>query len=495
MTATCTFRHRPTESDIRHLAAAERPVILQLLTGQNTRITATGAATTQAGPVLALDSAATADGTAIEVELEVAAEFAEAAVRPLNASVANPYRPRRGEPAARLVGQLVGHRERVTTRLEFSDTAKRGPERRRLAVLLASYYGVEFERVVTWRQVYIDTGHEITESGHFRATSERRDVSTHSYGHGRTDARIWGPAAGVAKFAAVLPIVLEEIDRLSLAWGKQVSAWLTGAGEYWCTPGERRTAVRHARARYAESLAYALGSSVVPSGGGEMDPTTPLPHQYASAVLATLREHGWTWLDQWQRPETEATYEGCASLAERIASQLAEQHSQAYSAQRKAEAAARHAAADALAAQRAADLARPHHVLTPEDLAEMDRAPRPQRVEEEFTEQPITARAPRPAVVETAEDLRTQAAILVELGAPAAAQFLLDQADELEQATATDEPTAAPSGQPAPAEAPAPVRQLPQPIHRTAPVPRLIPAGPWQPAFSPPPADRFALTA
>ena len=506
MTTTRTY-DRPSEADIRHLAAAEAPVILQLLNGEQGRITAGGAASTQAAPVLALNSVPADAGTAIEVELDVAAELAEAAVRPLNSWATNAYRPRRGESAVRLAGSLVGLRERVTARLEFSDTAKRGPERRRLAAMLAGYYGIEFEHVYTWRQVYIEVGCEITETGHWRAISERKEVQEHSYGHGRTDARIWGTPAAVARFVAVLPIVLEEIDRLSLAWGKEVATWLTGAGEYWTTPGERRTTVRHARARFAESFAYALGASTTPPGAGEMDPGMPLPHQCESAALAALREHGWTWLEQWQRPETEAVYEGCASLAERIASRLAEQRSRAAQAAAVEQFEAQAAAEPAAAVERDAD--RTVRVeLTAEDLAALDTLLHSEPAEDlGYRDAPITAPAPRAeAAADSAEDLRAQAAILVELGAPAAAQLLLDQAAELESADAAEllptvaaEPAAASAGTPAadPAErsaAPVAAPLPPQPIHRTAAVPRLVPAGPWRPSLAPP-VERFALAA
>ncbi|MGW2255088.1 hypothetical protein ACWCXH_33625 [Kitasatospora sp. NPDC001660] len=439
-----------TRADLAQLAAAEHPVMVQLVTGQPGRWTSTGAAltgtmTTPATMLNPSHVAAPAVEGLLAAEVTVAAELAQASVRPLNPTIADPYRPRHGEPAVRLVGQLVGLGQRVTARLEFSDTSKRGPERRRLAVSLAAYYEVEFERVVTWHHRDIDTGYAYDEQGRMHGTSRREEYAKHSYGQGRTDARVWGEAEAVAKFCAVLPIVLEEIDRLSLTWGKRVSAWLTSpAGEHYTTPRERRGTVTHARREFAATLAHCLGRHGSPTGvRDEVDPGRSLPYQARSAAIEEFKAIGQSqWLEQWQRPQTEAVYERCAALAGHLAAHIQEERTKAAAAadlQRiEQQAAAEAAAAAEIAAQ---DAAHRTIVLTEEEMAQLDTAAA--QVEPAETEEPTTGHRELPLTepahrvepaVETADDLRAQAAILQKLGAPSVAAMLLAQAEELEAA-------------------------------------------------------------
>ena len=320
--------HHLTDADMARLATAEYPVMLQLVTGRPGRTIAGGAAVTSTAPARTLDLADIRPAEdVLTVEVQAAAELAQAAVRPQHPWASNPYQPKRGEAGVRLVGALVGSGQRITTRLEFSDTSKRGPERRKIAALLAPYYGVEFERVCTWRQHDIETGYKQTEHGAWRTTSERREIPEFSYGHDRTDARIWGTPGTVARYVAVLPIILDELDRLSLQWGKEVRKWLTtDAGERFAIPSERRSIEARARREFCETFAYSLGAAGTPSGvSSTVDPNRPLPYQSRAAALAALSEHGWfQWLDQWQRPQTEAAYESCAILADRIADRISE---------------------------------------------------------------------------------------------------------------------------------------------------------------------------
>ncbi|MFG3229398.1 hypothetical protein ACGF07_32075 [Kitasatospora sp. NPDC048194] len=442
MTTARSF-HRPTEADIAHLAKAEHPVILQLMTGHRGRVTPTGAVGTVYGPVLDLAVPAGLHEAGLTVELDVAAELAEAAVKPLHPWLVNAYQPKRGESAVRLVGSLVAWNGRVTAKLEFSDTAKRGPERRKLSALLAKYYGVSFDQVFTWHESYIDAGFEIDDFGRMRGISKREEVRHFAYGHGRTDARIWGAPAAVAKFVAVLPIVLEQFDILSLAWGKRVQKWLTTTeqGETYCMPRERRGTVTRARRDFAEALAFALGQYGSPnSKTTKVDPTKSLPYQSDAAAVETLDELGWwEWLEQWQRPETEAAYASCAELAERIAARIADERAKAGAAESlrriEAELAEQRAAEEAYAADIEAALARVNTKPTAEQLAALAEAELAEAEEElGYREVPPCPVPPRVEEPETAEELRAQAAILVELGAPAAAQILLDRADALEPA-------------------------------------------------------------
>ncbi|MFI9366063.1 hypothetical protein ACIG5E_34185 [Kitasatospora sp. NPDC053057] len=439
-----------TPAEVAELAAAEHPVMVQLVTGQPGRWTSTGAAltgtmTTPAAMLNPAHVAAPAVEGLLAAEVTVAAELAQASVRPIMPAIADPYRPRRGEAAVRLVGHIVGVGRRVTARLEFSDTSKRGPERRRLAVSLAAYYDVEFERVVTWHHRDIDTGYAYDEQGRMHGTSRREEYAKHSHGHGRTDARVWGEAEAVAKFCAVLPIVLEEIDRLSLAWGKRVSAWLTSpAGEHYTTPRERRGTVAKARREFAETLAHCLGRHGSPAGvREEVDPGRSLPYQARSAAIEKFEEIGGSeWLEQWQRPQTEAVYERCAALAGHLAAHIQEERTKAAAAAERDRIEQRVAAEAAAAAEIAAqDAAHRTIVLTEEEMAQLDTAAA--HVEPAETEEPATDHRELPLtepahqvepVAETAADLRAKAAILQQLDAPSAAALLLARAEELEAA-------------------------------------------------------------
>ncbi|MEU7095899.1 hypothetical protein [Kitasatospora aureofaciens] len=464
-------------ADVAALAAAEYPVMLQLVTGRSARTLPHGAAITGRMPARAVELADIREAEdVLTVEVEAAAELAQAAVRPLHPWATDPYKPQRGEAGVRLVGALVGSGRRITAKLEFNDASQRGPERRKLAALLAPYYGVEFERVCTWRQYDIETGYEKTERGAWRATSERREVPEFSYGRGRTDARIWGTPADVARYVAVLPIVLDELDRLSLQWGKQVRRWLTttDAGECFAIPSERRSIEARARREFRETIAYALGAATSPTGvPATVDPTQPLPFQSRAAALAALAEHGRQWLDQWQRPKTEAALETCAILADRIAARITEARAEAARAAAEAERAAAAPAAvepvvveapvaeladvepavdaaddDQAAAEliAAVELAAAELAATAADASDEDE----DEAELGYREAPHSEPAPRVERHETPAELRAQAAILQELNAPAAARILLDQAEEMERATTAASTNVAPAAVEAP---------------------------------------------
>ncbi|MBV9026425.1 MAG: hypothetical protein JO362_22130 [Streptomycetaceae bacterium] len=213
--------------------------------------------------------------------------------------------PIRIEPAT---GTATGH-------IELSDRSRRGPERRELAAHLASFYQVHVERVTRFRQVTIDGPMELDHRGRLRPTSSTRERIEHRTGHGRTDLTVTGALADVARFAAVLPVALAAIDKLSAHWARPYRQWLTGPGEWLMCPSEHATAVRRWRRQFAEAFAYALGTGRVASNR-DYDPADPHRHAEAAAQAA-LRELGWLWLEELEGPDqrrTAAIYTGCAQL-------------------------------------------------------------------------------------------------------------------------------------------------------------------------------------
>ncbi|MFD4535603.1 hypothetical protein ACFWNL_18185 [Kitasatospora sp. NPDC058397] len=383
--------------------------------------------------------------TELPFAVEVSEEYAQAATGSLPARWANPYTPRRGEPAVRLAsGFSSATRGNAGVQLEFADTSRRGPERRRLAATLGAHWGIYIEPVVTYRTIYVDTGSEITPEGRWRGTSERREITERRLGHGRTDARISAAPGDLARYCAILPILLDHLDRLSANWGRRCAAWLTGPGEHWCTPAERRTAVRHFRAEFAEALAYALATGA-PENAEEIDPDRPFPHQSRTAALLARRELGDGWLDQVTRPETEAAYRLAATTVEQLAADVADRraadHARADRERFEAELAER----QTTAAQRAAEAAADRVKLTETQLAELDRLlhPRDYPADDEpgYNEVPLAAGTPVQLEAEPdAAELRRRAELLRGIGAHVAAEMLLDRAAQLD---AEQQPAAA----------------------------------------------------
>ncbi|MFF2548352.1 hypothetical protein ACFVUY_38145 [Kitasatospora sp. NPDC058063] len=382
-------------------------------------------------------STETTHGTELPFATEVNEDYGQAATGSLPAQWTNPYTPRRGEPAVRLASGLSSAtRGNVGVRLEFSDTSRRGPERRALAATLGAHWGIYVEPVVTYRTIYVDTGSEITPDGRFRGTSERREITERRLGHGRTDARISATPADLARYCAILPILLDDLDRLSAAWGRRCAAWLTGPGEHWCTPAERRIAVRHFRGEFAEALAYAL-TTQAPADVEEIDPNRPFPHQARTAALLARRELGDNWLDRVTRPETEAAYRLATTTVEQLAAAVADrraaEHARAAREQFEAEQAERQAAEAQHAAEHAAAA---RFEPTEAQLAELDRLlhphDHPADDEPAYREAPLAA---APVQLETepdAAELRHRAELLRGIGAHGAAEALLDRAAQLD---------------------------------------------------------------
>ncbi|MFD9593109.1 DUF6884 domain-containing protein [Kitasatospora sp. NPDC059973] len=411
---------------------------------------AVGRQTDQADAQQAPEPAAPGTETAAELpfDVKVSEDTAEAAAYNLPAQWANPYTPRRGEAAVRLVNGFTAYRNNAGARLEFADTSRRGPERRELAATLGLYFGVHFEKIVNFRTVYVDTGHEITPSGHWRGTSERREIRESRLGRGRTDARASAAPADLARFCAVLPIVLDELDRLSGIWGRRCAAWLTGEGEHWCTPAERRTAVRHFRREFSAALAHALAMPAQAGTEEDLDPGKPYPHQARAAARAALRELGDDWLDRVTRPGTEAAYRLAATTAEQLAAGVADRHAAEHARAARQRLETELAERRAAEQQRAAELDADRVELTAEQLAELDRVLHPQDYpaddEPGYVEAPITATG-APVQLEPepdAAELRERAELLRGIGAHVAAEALLDRAAELDAEQHQEEPAA-----------------------------------------------------
>ncbi|MFD8597701.1 DUF6884 domain-containing protein [Kitasatospora sp. NPDC059646] len=397
-------------------------------------------------PIAAEQQPGEARQTELPFDVELDADTATAYVPSLPDAWADPYTPKRGASPVRLVRGFTAHRGTAGARLEFSDTSRRGPERRELAAALGRHFGVHFETVVTYRTVYVDTGSEITDNGCFRGTSERQEIREVRLGRTRTDATVSAAPGDLARFVAVLPVLLDELDRLSAPWGKRCADWLTGEGEHWCTPSERRAAVTRFRREFRRDLVNVLTLPYTPrTAEEELDPGRPFPHQSRAAARESVREIGRKWLNQVTRPGTEAAYLLAVTTAEQLAAASADRRSAEAARATLQRIEAELAEQRAARAEQAAEPDTGRVVLTEIQLAQLDRLlDHPADDEPDRSEaQPAAAAAPvRIEAAPGAAELRERAELLRQIGAHGAAEVLLARAAELDAEQQGQDPAA-----------------------------------------------------
>ncbi|WP_043463457.1 hypothetical protein [Kitasatospora sp. MBT66] len=211
-------------------------------------------------------------------------------------AVARAPATRQRPPQVRQIGLIRSNAAGSFARFEFSDTSKRGPDRRELAISLAHYFKLTPVRhpvSKTWTE---DTGHEVV-NGALRATSRTRERIEMRAGRGRTDLELEGEAEALAAFAEVLPDALAALDRLSAAGGALYRRQLKtlDQAEYLMTPQEQPGAVQRWRREFSQALAGATGRRAVPVE--LVHPGTFLHGQAETAAATALAELGPRWLE------------------------------------------------------------------------------------------------------------------------------------------------------------------------------------------------------